>query len=180
MRSALAAIALVMVLPTPAWAQAKPDPFKVEENPPEHKDFLRRTYSIPADKRAAAGPGIRGAVLEVLGKPWWQILSYCAGVYNFRWEQAKTKGDAVGQTAADNAGRFFQVMALRRIEEDRGISNADARNIIGQELSYYTMAAADGGEDYRPFALDESRCRDVRVGYIVTFRPGPVGGYETP
>lgn len=169
----LAAGILSMMLTPPSWAQTKPDPFTISDHDPSQGVFMGRSASIPADARAAAGPGIRGAVLDVLGKPWWQLLSYCAGVYNYRWEQAKDKSDAAGQQAADAAGRFFQVMAVRRLEEDRKISNGQARDVLVNEMNYYTAAAADGGEQHRPFALDEARCRDVRVGYHVTFRPAP-------
>lgn len=86
-------------------------------------------------------------------------------------EQAKAKGEAEAQEAADKVMHAFGMMAAKRLEEDRAISQEGARAIARQEIEYYTMAAADGEEKYRPFALDEARCRDVRAGYMVTFRP---------
>jgi hypothetical protein len=171
MRRSFAAIAWAITLATPAWAQTKPDPFKIEDNPVEDKDFMGRTPSSAADKRVAAGPGIRGAVLEVVGKPWWQLLGYCAGVFNFRMEQAQDKGDAETKEAAGKVAQFYMSMSAKRLEADRGISFDAARLFAANEMNYNTTAAADGGEEHRPFALDEARCRDVRFGYTVTFRP---------
>lgn len=169
MRGSFVALGLVAMLATsPAVAQTKPDPFRINE---ESTMPYERSLPVAADKRIVAGPGIRGAVNEVMGKTWWKVLSYCAGVYKYQIGEAEKKGDTARVDAVEKLAHEFRNFASDRLVADRGIAFAAATIMVERDMDYNALAAEDGGEEFRPFAVDEQRCRDVRFGYVVVFRP---------
>lgn len=148
-----------MMMPAMASAQAqKVDPFVIDEN-----TMMGRQPRVAADK--LVGPNTGGELLKVRGKAWWQVLSWCAGVYRFRFDSLREAGDETGAEPIEQRGKFFIELALGRIMTDRDIDGDTAVDILVPEIQYANASAADGGEEFRPFKVDEMRCNDVERFY---------------
>jgi hypothetical protein len=161
MRGSFILLAALAAMLTPAMASAqtqKPDPFVIEEN-----DMMGRHPRLAEDKLVAPDAG--GELTGVRGKAWWQVLSWCVGVYRFHHNELSDAGDAAGAKAMEEAGKRFILLAIGRLMTDRRISADDTVAILTPEASYGIASAADGGETYRPFAVDDMRCRDVERSY---------------
>lgn len=152
--------ALALSVPGVAQAQTqKPDPMVIDEN-----TMMGRSPRLPADRLVPANAA--GELAGVRGKAWWQVLMWCAGAYRFRHDELDKAGDKAGAAATEETGMRFIGMAVDRLVVDRGITIDDTVPILTPEANYAYAGAADGGETYRPFKVDEMRCREVELRYM--------------
>ncbi|RYY47299.1 MAG: hypothetical protein EOP59_01435 [Sphingomonadales bacterium] len=159
----IATIAAFLSLAVPAHAQ-QADPFKIEES-----SMMGRSPSTPADKRVT-GDSL-GELTGVRGAAWWQVLGHCAGAYKYRGTALRKVGDA-GAPAIEDMGKRLLLWGVERLQKDRGASLDQASAIMAAELEYGVLSAEDGGETNRPFAVDQTRCRDVQRRYVAFLRTG--------
>ena len=161
MRKLLVILAALTALASPAAAFAqtqKPDPFVIEEN-----RMGGRSPRVAADKLVAPDTG--GELIGVRGRAWWQVLAHCAGIYRFHDDEMRKAGNIAEADAAKVQGRYFVGLAVDRLKADRKLSSDATVEILVPEASYGYTTAADGGETYRPFAVEDMRCRDVAKRY---------------
>lgn len=161
MRRSMVFLAGLAAMTAPAMASAqtqKPDPFVIEDN-----SAMGRFPRLPEDKLVAPDTG--GELVGVRHKAWWQVLIHCAGIYRFHNNQLTDAGDSAGAAEAERIGKNFIGLAIDRLVADRKISIDDTVQILVPDANYGMAGAADGGEEHRPFKVDEMRCRDVQQRY---------------
>jgi CubicO group peptidase (beta-lactamase class C family) len=161
MRKSMIFLAALAAILAPAMASAqtqKPDPFVIEDN-----SLMGRYPRLPEDRLVAADTG--GELAGVRGKAWWQVLMHCAGVYRFHHNELTDAGDTASAAETETIGKAFIGLAIDRLVADRKISIDDTVAILIPEANYSLAGAADGGEEHRPFKVDEMRCRDVERLY---------------
>lgn len=157
----LAAAVAALGAATPAWGQpAKPfvPEFNTEGYPP-----------LPADKLVSTTAA--GYLQPFRGRPWWQVLAFCAGTWEnqaYEAEQAKDQARADALREESNT-RFFRP-ALRRLMADRGIDPEDAAEIMRPDINIQFLIAA---ETERPFADDQPRCKDIEMTHAAATRVAP-------
>ena len=137
------------LLSAPLAASAQEAPLKPEFN--RHSVVEQRDRLVPAS--------MGGVMAGFAGRPWWQALAYCVGVYGYQAELVEKQGNAAqaSQIVRDMEAHFVGP-ALQRLATDRGISLSDAKTAMAPEVSFQSAFAADEG---RPFAAESARCRVI-------------------
>lgn len=67
-------------------------------------------------------------------QPYWRVLAQCAGVHGALANRYEDTGRAQDYQAAKTRGVVFVNAATRRLGADRGLSEADARRLVAEEV----------------------------------------------
>jgi hypothetical protein len=103
------------------------------------------------------------------GQPFWALLAQCAGVYGAgaNFESARGRADA-----ADDDTRIGTRMAneaLRRLQDDRGLTRDDALAYVGVEVNSGRAQGQEmlsgGGGGFEAWNLKRNACLDVEEVY---------------
>ena len=75
-----------------------------------------------------------GALQGYNGRPYWRMLSECAGIYGALSNRYENQGNAAAAEAAKTQGVAFAKAATARLQADRSLAPSDALALIGADV----------------------------------------------
>jgi hypothetical protein len=154
MRALIAAAALA-AFATPAAAQ----------------DFVAEFNTVGSpmtaqDKRVAVDA--TGPMQAWRGRPWWHVLAYCSGVYEYTAYRREETDPAGAEALREQGNDLFFRPGIRRLMEDRGIDADAGAAVMQPDVNFHMIVT---GEEGRPFEEDRARCRTFMAAYAAAIRP---------
>jgi hypothetical protein len=131
--------------------------------------------AIPALAGDLIFPGGTGLTEKLAGQAYWSTQAQCAGLFGATSNYLSERGDAGGAEAAKTQALSFAEAAISRLMTDRGLSRADALQVVqpavlaGRESGLRTLETG-GTNTNSGWNYARSACLDVADIYQTAAR----------
>ena len=131
---------------------------------------LTLSAALPATAGDMIFPGGTGLTERLAGQTYWSTQAQCAGLFGATSNYLGERGDAAGAEAAKDQALAFADQAIKRVMTDRGVSRADAIQVVqpailsGRDAGLKSLAA-EGTNDNSNWNYARSACLDVAEIY---------------
>ena len=131
--------------------------------------------AVPALASDLIFPGGTGLTEKLAGQTYWSTQAQCAGLFGAASNYLSARGDTGAAEAAKTQALSFAEAAIGRLMKDRGLSRADALQVLqpavltGRESGLRTLEAG-GTSSNSGWNYARSACMDVADIYQTVAR----------
>ncbi|HYE44674.1 MAG TPA: hypothetical protein VEA44_02765 [Caulobacter sp.] len=105
-----------------------------------------------------------------VGKPYWVLLSQCAGMFSAAYSVHSSSGDADKAEADKLVGTAMLNAAVDRLVRDRGLDRKTALAMASEHLAAGRETGSEiiarGTRSRSPWNAQRSACMDIHDGYV--------------
>jgi hypothetical protein len=105
-----------------------------------------------------------------VGKPYWMLLSQCAGMFSAAYSVHSSRGQAEEAEADKTVGTAMLNAAVDRLVRDRGLDRKAALALASEGLAAGRESGneilARGTRSRSPWNTQRSACMDIHDGYV--------------